>query len=324
MSETATSLRRNSLLSDVITKNRWIWAYVGVIILYTLIGIVSDNPFQTFSASIAFSSFLILVGLGQMLVITNGPGNIDLSIPYTMAFAGSFSLKMTGGSNEGIIIGLAIAVASGMAIGMFNFVLIRYALIPPMVATLASSFIVRTFTIVFFRGMLIKPPRALEQFVNTKIIGLPILFIAMVLLSVIMHFVLNRTAYGRGIQAIGQNTKAAYLSSVKVDLYKFMTYTLSGLFAGLSGILLASFTGGATLGMGSDYQSNSIAVVVVGGTSIAGGDSNVQGIIGASILLYLITNLLNIVGLGASFRNIVTGVVIVGIILATGQGKARR
>ncbi len=324
MSNGINSLYRRGLFSGVVTRSRWLWSYIGVIILYILIGSVSDNPFQTFSASISFSTFLILVGLGQMLVITNGPGNIDLSIPYTIAFAGSFSLKVIGGTNEGIILGLVVAIAAGMAVGMFNFALIRYALIPPMVATLASSFIVRTLTIVFFRGMLIKPPQGLEKFVNMKLLGLPILFLLMIVLAIIMHYILNRTTYGRGIQAIGQNTKAAYLSSVKVDRCKFITYTLSGLFAGLAGILLASFTGGATLGMGGDYQSNSIAVVVVGGTSIAGGDSNVQGIIGASILLYLITNFLNIIGLGVGFRNIITGIVIVGIILATGRGKGTR
>jgi len=324
MSNGVNLLYKKSLVPNTLAKSRWLWSYIGVIILYILVSTVSDSPFQTFSASISFSTFLILVGLGQMLVITNGPGNIDLSIPYTIAFAGSFSLKVIGGTNEGIILGLVVAIASGMAVGMFNFALIRFGLIPPMVATLASSFIVRTLTIVFFRGMLIKPPPGLERFVNTKLLGLPLLFLLTVFLAVFMHFILNRTTYGRGIQAIGQNTKAAYLASVKVDRCKFITYTLSGLFAGLAGILLASFTGGATLGMGGDYQSNSIAVVVVGGTSIAGGDSNVQGIIGASILLYLITNFMNIIGLGVGFRNIITGIVIVGIILATGRGKGAR
>jgi len=310
--------------SQFLIKNRWIWSYVGVVILYILISIISDNPFLTFTASIGFSSFLIMVGLGQMLVITNGPGNIDLSIPYTIALTGSVALKVTGGLDSGIFLGIVAGLAAGSAVGVFNFILIRYGLIPPMIATLASSFIVRTFTIVFFRGMLIKPPSGLAHFVNIKVLQLPVLFILMVLFSVFMHFILTKTSYGRGIQAIGQNTKAAYLSGVKVNRYKLMTFTLSGLFAGMAGILLASYTGGATLGMGSDYQSNSIAVVVIGGTSIAGGDSNVQGIIGASSLLYLITNFLNISGYGASIRSIVTGVVIVGIIIATGKGKEKR
>ena len=324
MSSSANTLKRTSFSGEFLSKNRWIWSYIGVVILYFLISIVSSSPFSTFTASISFSSFLILVGLGQMLVITNGPGNIDLSIPYTLAFAASFSLKVTGGTDQGIFLGLIVAILSGMIIGIMNFALIRYGLIPPMIATLASSFVIRTLTIVYFRGMLIKPPRGLEKFVNTKILQLPILFVLMVILSIIVHIVLNRTSYGRGIQAIGQNTKAAYLSSIKVNRYKLITYTLSGLFAGMAGFLLASFTGGATLGMGTEYQSNSIAVVVVGGTSIAGGDSNVQGIIGASILLYLITNFLNIIGAGASYRSIVTGVVIVGIILATGRKKENR
>jgi len=194
MSSSANTLSRINLINAYLSKNRWIWSYVGVVILYVLTGFVSDNPFQTFTASIGFSSFLILVGLGQMLVITNGPGNIDLSIPYTLAFAGSFSLKMTAGIDQGIFLGLVIAVLSGLIIGTLNFVLIRYALIPPMIATLANSFIIRTLTIVYFRGMLIKPPKALEHFVNTRILGLPTLFVLMLLLSAVIHVVLSQTS----------------------------------------------------------------------------------------------------------------------------------
>ncbi|MGA2481119.1 MAG: ABC transporter permease, partial [Spirochaetia bacterium] len=98
----------------------------------------------------------------------------------------------------------------------------------------------------------------------------------------------------------------------------------SAAFASLTGILLAAFSGGATLGMGEDYLLNSIAVVVLGGSSIAGGDSNVQGIVGASVLLYLIVNLLNILGFVVGLRYILTGVIIVAIILASGETARRK
>ncbi|WP_319415756.1 ABC transporter permease [Marispirochaeta aestuarii] len=324
MSDTAVNNRTPGELFKSFISIRWAWSYTGVVIVFLMVAMVSRSPFQTLAASISFASFFVLVGLGQMLVITNGPGNIDLSIPYTIALAGSFAMKVMGGMDSGIFMGILAGIAAGSAVGAFNFILIRFALIPPMIATLASSFIVRTLAIVFFRGMLIKPPRGLETFVNIKILQVPILFLLVVLLSFAVHLLLTRTAYGRGIQAIGQNTKAAWLAGVKVNYRKLITYTLSGMFAGITGVLLAAFSGGATLGMGDEYLLNSIAVVVLGGTSIAGGDSNVQGIIGASVLLYLIVNLLNIIGFGASLRYIVTGVVIVGIILAAGHGKGRK
>jgi ribose transport system permease protein len=308
-------------ITNRLLAKRWLWSYAGLLIVFIIVAAVSTSPFQTLAASVVFASFFVLVGLGQMLVITNGPGNIDLSIPYTIALAGSVGMSIMGGSDAGIFFGIIAGLLAGAAVGVFNFTLVRFALIPPMIATLASSFIVRTLSIVFFRGMQIKPPAGLESFVNRKLFQLPLLFIFAILACILVHFLLQKTPYGRGIQAIGQNIKAAWLTGVKVNMLKFFTFVLSGVFAGLTGIFLAAFSGGATLGMGDEYLLSSIAVVVLGGTSIAGGDSNVAGIVGASVLLYLIVNLLNIIGATASLRYIITGLVIVGIIFASSKGR---
>jgi ribose transport system permease protein len=272
-------------MPKLFTEQKWMWSYIGVIILYVIISIVSANSLQTLAASISFASFFILVGIGQMLVITTGPGNIDLSIPYTIALAGSVAMKLMNEVNGNILLGILAGLAVGALVGAFNFSLIRGALMPPMIATLASSFIVRTLSIVFFRGLQIKPPKGLERFVNLKIGFLPVMFLLVLAVVSVMHLVLSRSCYGRNIHAIGQNIRAAWLSGVRVTVNKMTTYMLSGVFAALTGILLAAFSGGATLDMGDEYMLNSIAVVVLGGSSIAGGNSNVPGIVGASVLL---------------------------------------
>ena len=300
-------------------RQKWVWSYAGVLILYIVISFVSDNALGTLVASISFASFFILVGMGQMLVITTGPGNIDLSIPYTIALAGSAAMKLMNEANGNIPFGIVLGLVIGALVGAFNFSLIRFILMPPMIATLASSFIVRTLSIVFFRGLQIKPPAGLEKFVNIKIGFIPVMFLLVLAVAFVMHFILSRSSYGRNIHAIGQNIRAAWLSGIGVTRHKFVTYMLSGSFAALTGIFLAAFSGGATLDMGDEYMLNSIAVVVLGGSNIAGGDSNIPGIVGASVLLYLIVNLLNILGLGAGLRFIFTGLVIVGIIFASGE-----
>ncbi len=300
-------------------RQKWVWSYAGVLILYIVISFVSDNALGTLVASISFASFFILVGIGQMLVITTGPGNIDLSIPYTIALAGSAAMKLMNEANGNIPFGIVLGLVIGALVGAFNFSLIRFILMPPMIATLASSFIVRTLSIVFFRGLQIKPPGGLEKFVNIKIGFIPVMFLLVLAVAFVMHFILSRSSYGRNIHAIGQNIRAAWLSGIGVTRHKFVTYMLSGSFAALTGIFLAAFSGGATLDMGDEYMLNSIAVVVLGGSNIAGGDSNIPGIVGASVLLYLIVNLLNILGLGAGLRFIFTGLVIVGIIFASGE-----
>ncbi len=317
---------RNTLTAslEALRDRKWMWSYIGAVLVFIVISGVSGSPMGTLAASITFASFFILVGIGQMLVITTGPGNIDLSVPYTLAMAGSVAMKIMNEVNGNIPVGILAGLAVGAAIGAFNFSLIRVMLMPPMIATMASSFIVRTLSIVFFRGLQIKPPEGLERFVNFKLGTVPIIFLFVLAIATAMHFVLNRTSYGRYIHAIGQNIKAAWLSGIRVTANKLVTYIACGVFASLTGILLAAFSGGATLDMGDEYMMNSIAVVVLGGSSIAGGNSNIPGIVGASVLLYLIVNLLNILGLGASLRSIFTGIVIVGIIFAGGERLRKR
>jgi ribose transport system permease protein len=301
----------------------WIWSYIGAALVFCVIAIVSSHPLGTLTASASFASFFMLVGFGQMLVITLGPGNIDLSIPYAIGLTGFIAMKTMNAADGMIPLGLAAGLAAGAAIGAFNFALIRALRVPPLIATLASGFIVQSFSIVFFRGLQIKPPAGMEAFVDIKLGLLPLLFILVTAIGVIMHFLLTRAPYGRHIQAIGQNLKAASLAAINVDRSKLVTYVLCGVFSGLTGVLLSAFGGGVTLGMGHEYLLNSIAVPVIGGSSIAGGSSNVPGILGASLLLLLILYLLDILGFTVGLRYILTGAVILGIIFASGRSRGR-
>ncbi|MDR1376231.1 MAG: ABC transporter permease [Synergistaceae bacterium] len=319
MSESAFSIRAAGLI-----RQKKIWPYIAAVFVYVAIAGTSGNASATLAASMSFASFFILVGIGQMLVITTGPGNIDLSIPYTIALSGLIAVKTMNGADTGIALGFAAGIASGAVIGAVNYVLIRLILMPPMIATLSSSFIVRTLAIVFFRGLQIKPPAALARFVNMKMFGVPLLFLIALSIAVLMSFVLSRTRYGRSMHAIGQNVRGAWLSGIDVMRIKLATYVLCGVFAALTGVLLAGFIGGATLDMGDEYMMYSIAVVVLGGSSIAGGDSNVSGIVGASIFLYLVVNFLNIIGLGISLRNIITGLIIIVIIFMGGERMGKK
>jgi ribose transport system permease protein len=228
-------------------------------------------------------------------------------------------MKVMNADDGNILWGILAGLLVGAAIGAFNFGIIRFLRVPPMIATLASGFIVQTLSIVFFRGLQIKPPEGLSVLVNVKLGIVPLLFLVVLAVSVVMHFILTRSPYGRFIHAIGQNSKAATLAAIDVDLNRFITYVLCGFFGGLTGILLSAFGGGVTLGMGREYLLNSIAVPVIGGSSIAGGNSNVPGIFGASILLLLVLYLLDILGFAVGLRYILTGLIILSIIFASSQ-----
>src|SRR5690606_22694304 len=133
------------------------------------------------------------------------------------------------------------------------------------------------------RGLQIKPPLAFAEFTNIQILGIPILAMAAVLFAAGAALLLKRMVYGRFVLAIGQNMRAARLAGIPVGRIRLLTYTLCGLLGGIDGALLAGYFRGANVDIGNEYLLASIAVVVIGGTSVAGGRSNVPGIWGASL-----------------------------------------
>ena len=133
---------------------------------------------------------------------------------------------------------------------------------------------------------------------------------------------LQRMIYGRSVLAIGQNMRAARLAGIRVGRIRFLTYTLSGALAGIDGALLAGYFRGANVDIGNEYLLASIAVVVIGGTSVAGGKSNVPGIWGAALFLVLLLTMLNTFGVSAGVRLLLTGLIIVGVITVAGGQKA--
>jgi ribose transport system permease protein len=304
----------------------WIWAYLAAIAVWiaTVVVTGSSGAGQVLSAAFAFATFFVIVALGQMFVITLGPGNVDLSIPATMTLAGTVATKLMAGADAMIPLGLLAALASGLAVGGFNYALIRLLRIPPIIATLSSSFIVQSAAIWYNRGLRIKPPPLLADFTTAKLLGMPVLALAVILLCVAMHLVLERTVYGRSVIAIGQNPRAARLAGVDVDRVRFATYLLSATLAGLCGYVLAAFSGGAALNMGQEYLLSSIAVVVIGGTSVAGGFANVPGLWGAALFLFLVVTMLNTYGLGAGIRLLLTGLIIIAIVALAGGHKTLR
>lgn len=301
----------------------WIWAFAGATLIWlaTIVFTGGQGAGQILSAALAFATFSVIVGIGQMYVITLGPGNVDLSIPATMTFAGVVSMKVIDSQDSHILLGLLIALACGACVGVFNYALIRLLRIPPIIATLSSSFLVQSSAIAFGRGLKIKPPPLLADFATAKIVGIPVLALCVMVLAAVMSVVLHRTVYGKSVLAIGQNQRAAMLAGIHVDFTRFATYILSAVLAGLCGYVLAGFSGGASLNMGAEYLLASIAVVVIGGTSVAGGYSNLPGLWGAAMFMFLLVTMLNTFGLSAGVRLILTGVIIVGVITLAGGRK---
>ena len=304
----------------------WIWSFAATVIVWvvTVLFTGGSSSLGLTQAALTFAAFSVVVGIGQMFVITLGPGNIDLSVPATMTLSGTVALKVMDVQDSMILLGLILAIAIGIAIGVANFALIKLLRIPPIIATLSMSFIVQSSAIWTNRGLRIKPPEALADFSTSYTLGVPNVAIVAAALSVIAWVLLEKTIYGRWISAIGQSPFAARMAGIPVDGTRFVTYVVCAVLASLCGYLLASFSGGAALNMGAEYLLMSIAVVVIGGTAVAGGNSNVPGIWGASLFMFLVVSMLNTYGFGAGVRLILTGLIIIGVILAAGGKPAAR
>ena len=310
---------------STVLKPPWLWAWVGAgaVWLATALFTGGTGSTQVLSAALTFGAFYVIVALGQMFVITLGPGNVDLSIPACMTLAGTVSMKVMDGAAAMLPVGLVLALLIGLGVGTINFALIRLLRIPPIIATLSSSFIFQSAAIWYNRGLRVKPPEPLADFTTAKIAGVPIIALAVAALAVAMHLLLTRTIYGRAVLAIGQNQRAAHLAGIKVERTRALTYLMCATLAGLCGFLLAGFSGGAALNMGEEYLLSSIAVVVIGGTSVAGGYSNVPGLWGAALFLFLLVTMLNTFGAGAGVRMVLTGLIIIGVIVAASGGRKR-
>jgi ribose transport system permease protein len=307
-------------------REPWIWSFVAMIAVWlaTIAFTRGQGAGEILSAALSFATFTIIIGLGQMMVITTGPGNVDLSIPATITLSGVVAMKIMDTDNARLLIGIVAAFGASFLVGVFNYGLIRVLRIPPIIATLSSSFLILSTAISYGRGIRIKPPPVLAEFATTRILGVPLLAIFVLALSVILAIVLRRTIYGRTVLAIGQNPRAARLAGLNVDLTRFATYVLSAMLAGLCGIVLSGFSGGAALNMGEEFLLASIAVVVIGGTSVAGGRANVPGIWGAALFIYLLVTMLNTFGASAGIRLILTGLIIIAVITIAGGEEPQR
>jgi ribose transport system permease protein len=262
----------NSLLRRLLSRP-WIWSYLGALLVW-LAAIVFTHGYGAggmISAGLALAVFSVITGVAQMFVITLGPGNVDLSLPANIGLASAVAMKVMGGSDSLIALGLGAALVSGIGIGVGNYLLIWLLRIPPIIATLSASFIIQSIGISYGRGLQIKPPPGFAEFTTVQVAGVPLLAIGTVVLTLGFAVLLHRTIYGRSVLAIGQNPRAAWLAGIAVERTRCFTYLLSGALGGVCGALLAGYFRGSSLDIGDEYLLASIALVVIGGTSVSGG-----------------------------------------------------
>lgn len=275
-----------------------------------------------------------IVALGMTFVIISG--GIDLAVGSTLVAVGAVMMVLINGNADGLLtalgiegvpafaIGIGAALLVGALIGLVNGELVSRSKLPAFIATLGTMKICRSVTQQFMQTVGVKVPRDFTAIANTKIGGeiiLPILYWLAV--AAILMLVARKTSFGRHVYAIGSNERAARLSGVHVERVKTMVYVLSGLLVAVAAVINIARIGSMDYAnAGSGYEMDAIAAVVVGGTSMSGGKGSILGTVLGMLIIAVMNNLLNLIGVPPFLREAFKGFIVIVAVLLQKKEKA--
>jgi ribose transport system permease protein len=250
---------------------------------------------------------LLVAALGMTFVVI--AGSIDLSVGAIVAIAALVAARTSGDIG---VLAILPACAIGVVCGLINGLVVAKGKVPSFIVTLGAMVVYRGIVLFFTRGAPVSIEN--EAFLDAysgRTAGIPnSVLIALVLIGV-AAFMLNLTVFGREVRAIGGGERIAHLSGIRVDRAKILIFVLSGLLCGMAGLLQGARAMAATAQLGEGLELDAIAAVVVGGTPLTGGVGSIQGTILGALIITILSNGMNIIGLDPYFQNIVKGLVLV-------------
>lgn len=254
-----------------------------------------------------------LVAAGMTLVILLA--GIDLSVGGAIALAGTLSASVLASSGNWVL-GLLTGVGMGAAIGAVNGLFVSYVGLPPFIVTLATLALTRGFTLVYTQGRPILVSSPPYEFIGSGYVaGIPMPVMIMAAVYALALFMLRKTVYGRCLYAIGGNETACRMSGLRVNRVKFIAYTLCGSLAGLTSVVLTSRLASAQPTAGQSYELDAIAAVILGGTSMVGGQGGVLGTIVGAFIIGVLANGLNMLNVSPFYQDVAKGLIILVAIL---------
>lgn len=261
---------------------------------------------------------LALVAIGQTLVVLIG--GIDLSVGSVLTFSLVLGAGIARGSNEMLPLAILVCLGAGAAIGAVNGLLVTRLRLPALISTLATAVMVDGAAWVYTNGA---PngsmPELLQYAANGKLGIVPVADVIVALVFAAVLVLLTRTVFGRRLYAVGANPRTARLTGIRVEHITVTAYVLCGVLAAAAGLMLGGYIAVGSLKAGEAYVLNSLAVVLIGGTSLSGGEGGVVGTIIGVAILAVLTALLIQLGVPIALRSVLLAIiVVVGAIL---QGR---
>ena len=271
--------------------------------------LTSTNIFNVLRQSA--SNLMLACGMTMVIIL----GGIDLSVGSIIAMSGCFAAGAVVWHGMPEVAGLLIGIFSGLLFGLFNGFMIAKTKIPPFIVTLASMNIAKGIAQVYSGGKPIRCMTDAWKFLGAGYIGpFPTPVVSMFIVFIVSVLFLNRTRIGRHIYAVGGNETAARFSGINTSKVKFVVFAFSGLMAGLAGVTIASRLYSGTCTSGDGAEMDAIAAVVVGGTSMAGGSGRLGGTLIGVLIIGILNNGLNLMGINSNWQYIVKGVVILSAV----------
>ncbi|MCI9069063.1 ribose ABC transporter permease [Clostridium sp.] len=296
---------------------------IGLALLCVIITFVSPAFMTLSNITNVFTqvSTNAIIAVGMTFVILTG--GIDLSVGSTVAISGAFAASIIKSTNN-VFLAIIVAGIVGIVIGLINGLLISKGKLQAFIATLATMTIFRGVTLVFTNGTPIS--KLSESFVNIgngKLGFIPIPVAITVIVFIIAVYVLTQTRFGRYLYALGGNEDSARLSGINTNKIKTLVYVISGFASSIAGVIIASRIGSASPNAGTGFELDAIAAVVIGGTSLAGGEGRITGTLIGALIIGVLNNGLNLMNVSPFYQSIVKGLVILIAVLLDKKSRKK-
>ncbi len=291
--------------------------FIGLLLIVIIISIMSPNFLTLNNLLNVFRQVSInaLIAFGMTFVILTG--GIDLSVGSILALTGAVTAGLMAGGTDPML-AMFLGLLLGAFLGAINGIIIAKGKVAPFIATLATMTIFRGLTLVYTEGRPISglgDSQTFQMLGKGYFLGIPVPVITMAIAFGILYFILKKTTFGRRVYAVGGNEEASRLSGINVDRIKIYVYSLTGLLAALSALILTSRLNSAQPTAGSMFELDAIAAVVLGGTSLTGGRGWIVGTLIGALIIGVLNNGLNLIGVSSFFQQVVKGAVILVAVL---------
>nr|WP_310502212.1 ABC transporter permease [Paenibacillus qinlingensis] len=289
-------------------------AFASLIMLVLIFSISSSNFFQ-FDNLVAIMLSTAVIGVlalgSTFVIITSG---IDLAVGTVMTFSAVMAGVIITTWQLPMPLGILGGILAGAICGLISGLLVAKMKIPPFIATLAMMMVTKGLSLVISGTKPIyfnDTPGFTKISMGSIIPGIPNAILIFFGAAIIASIILTKTIIGRYNFALGSNEESTRLSGVNVDYWKIVIYTLTGVFSGIAGIMMASRLNSAQPALGSGYELEAIAAVVIGGTSLSGGKGSILGTVIGALIMSVLTNGLRILSVKQEWQTVIVGIVIV-------------